>query len=262
MIAAIETLQIEHSILVVDDNEEILDFLIDDLSEKYKVYSASHVKIALDILEREIIHLIVSDIVMPDIDGYAFCNIVKSRIEYSHIPFILLTAKNTLQSKINGLEKGADAYIEKPFSPEHLRVQIQSLLANRSRVKDFFSSYPQQNLKKTDIPLEDEKFLVRLNSTILAHIDDPALDVDILSRNLFISRPTLYRKIKSLLDLTPNDLINTTRLKKSAELLLMRRYTINEISIMVGFSSASHFGRNFMKQFGISPSAYIHQKNQ
>ncbi len=252
---------VEYSILVVDDNEEILDFLIDDLSDKYKMHSASNVQIALNILEKEIIHLIISDIIMPDIDGYDFCNIVKSNIEYSHIPIILLTAKNTLQSKITGLEKGADAYIEKPFSPNHLRIQIENLLVNRSKVKDFFSSYQESNLKKNVMPLEDEKFLVKLNSTILERIDDPNLDVDILSSSLFLSRPTLYRKIKSILDLTPNELINTIRLKRSKDLLSLKRYSINEISIMVGFSSASHFGRTFLKKFGITPRVYAQQQD-
>lgn len=247
------------SLLIVDDNEEILEFLMDDLGEKYKVYSATSVKKALEILDKEIVHLIVSDIIMPEIDGYTFCNLVKSDIAYSHIPLVLLTAKNTLQSKIEGLERGADAYIEKPFSPEHLRVQIASLLANRNRLKDYFSSYPQENIKMPTLHTDDEKFLTKLNSIVLIHIDNPMLDVEYLSDALFVSRPTLYRKIKTILDLTPNDFINITRLKKAAELLLLNKYSVNTISVMVGFSSATHFGRNFLKHFGVSPSAYMMQ---
>ncbi|WP_447639985.1 MULTISPECIES: response regulator [Chitinophagaceae] len=248
-----------HTLLIVDDNEEILEFLTDDLSDKYKVFGVDNVRAALQILDKEIVHLIISDIIMPDLDGYAFCHIVKSNIEYSHIPIVLLTAKNTLHSKIEGLENGADAYIEKPFSPEHLRVQVANLLVNRSKIKDFFSSYPQANIKAVSTTQEDEKFLTKLNSKILQHIDNPILDVDLLSDALYVSRPTLYRKVKAILDITPNELINVTRLKKAAELLLQKKYTINEVSIMVGFGSASHFGRSFLKQYGISPRVYIQQ---
>lgn len=251
------------AILVVDDNEEILDFLVDDLGEKYEVYAAESVKRALEILDKHIIHLIISDIIMPATNGYDFCSMVKSDIEYSHIPFIMLTAKNTLHSKIEGLEKGADAYLEKPFSPEHLQVQIANLLANRNRMKEFFSAYPQANIKNMAHSSADEKFLAKLNAYILQNIDDPALDVDKLSETLYISRPTLYRKIKVILDLTPNELINITRLKKAAELLAQGDHSINEISVMVGFNSATHFGRNFLKQFSMTPSSYaLSAKNQ
>lgn len=243
-------------ILIVDDNEEILDFLADDLGEKYDVHTAEDVKCALEILDKHVIHLIISDIIMPEMNGYDFCSKIKSDIEYCHIPFIMLTARNTLHSKIEGLEKGADAYLEKPFSPEHLQVQITNLLANRNRMKEFFSAYPQANIKHMAHSSADEKFLARLNACILQNIDDPSLDVDKLSEAVYISRPTLYRKIKVILDLTPNELINIARLKKAAELLAQGDHTINEISVMVGFNSATHFGRNFLKQFGMSPSTY------
>lgn len=248
---------IKIAILIVDDNEEILDFLTDDLSEKYEVYTAVNVKKALEILDKYTIHLIISDIIMPEMNGYDFCSKIKSNMEYSHIPFIMLTAKNTLHSKIEGLEKGADAYLEKPFSPEHLQVQITNLLANRSRMKKFFSAYPQANIKNMAHSYADEKLLIKMNAYILQNIDDTSLDVDKLSESLYISRPTLYRKIKAVLDLTPNELINITRLKKAAELLIQGNYSINEISIMVGFSSATHFGRSFLKQFGMTPSSYV-----
>ncbi|AYD47767.1 response regulator transcription factor [Arachidicoccus soli] len=245
------------TVLVVDDNEEILEFLADDLEDKYKVLTVTNVKAAFEVLEKNMIELIISDVIMPEIDGYTFCNLIKSNIEYSHIPFILLTAKNTLHSKIEGLENGADAYIDKPFSPEYLQAQIASLLINRGRMKEFFSSYPQANLKTVTHSSADEKFLTKLNSFILQNLGAPELDVDALSNSLYISRPTLYRKIKAILDITPNDLINITRLKRAAELLVQDKYSITEISMMVGFNSATHFGRSFLKQFGTSPSTYL-----
>ncbi|MBS1660358.1 MAG: response regulator [Bacteroidetes bacterium] len=243
-------------ILIVDDNQEILEFLAEDLEDKYVVLSAANVKTAFSLLEKHMVHLIISDIIMPDIDGYTFCNMIKSNIEYSHIPFILLTAKNTLHAKIEGLEKGADAYIEKPFSPAYVRVQISNLLANRNRMRDFFSSYPYASIKTTAHSSADEILLAKLTSLILQFIDNPDLSVDTLADEMHMSRPTLYRKIKTISDLTPNELINLTRLKKAAELLALEKYSINEISIMVGFASATHFGRNFSKHYGMTPSSY------
>lgn len=243
-------------ILIVDDNKEILEFLAEDLEDKYTVLSATNVKAAFSLLEKHMVQLIISDIIMPDIDGYTFCTRIKKSVEYSHIPFILLTAKNTLHAKIEGLEKGADAYIEKPFSPEYLQVQISNLLANRNRMRDFFSSYPYAHIKTTAHSSADEIFLAKLTSLIIQSIDDPEVSVDTLAKAMHISTPTLYRKIKTISDLTPNEMINITRLKRAAELLVQEKFSINEVSIMVGFASATHFGRNFLKQFGMSPSAY------
>ncbi|PZP50396.1 MAG: two-component system response regulator [Pseudopedobacter saltans] len=246
------------SILIVDDNEEILEFLADDLGEHYEVFTANNVKVAFEILENQLVELIISDIIMPETDGYTFCNMVRNNIQYSHMPFIMLTAKNTLHSRIEGLEKGADAYIEKPFSPEHLQVQISSLLTNRNRIKHFFSSYPNSSQTKVRSVLH-EKFMAKVNACILQNIDEPTLDVDQLASHLCMSRPTLYRKLKEVVNLAPNELINITRLKKATELLLSGQYSVNEIALLVGFSSSTHFGRNFVKQFGVTPSQYAFQ---
>ena len=243
-------------ILLVDDHHEILDFLADDLGEQYEVLTAVNGREALDLLPEHPVQLIISDIMMPEIDGYELCRIVKDDVEYSHIPFILLTAKNTLRSKIEGLEIGADAYIEKPFSPEYLQAQISSLLSNRHKIRDFFASSPLVHIKTMAHTRADERFLERLNELIQEHITDQQLDVEKLAEMMCMSRPTLYRKIKAISDLTPNDLINIARLKKAATLLLEGNYRIYEIADKVGYHSQTHFGRNFQKQFGMSPSEY------
>src|SRR5690606_40929161 len=124
-----------------------LDVIGDDLSEHYEVLQAENGKQALDVLNNRQVHLIVSDIMMPEMDGYELCQRIKSDVEYSHIPVILLTAKNTLKSKIEGLEQGADAYIEKPFSPAHLHAQISSLLANRNKIREYFARSPLAHIK-------------------------------------------------------------------------------------------------------------------
>lgn len=244
-------------ILLVDDNQDILDFISDDLEEKYKVLQARNGIEALALLENEIVHLIISDIMMPEMNGFDLCAKVKSTLEFSHIPVILLTAKNTLQSKIEGLELGADAYVEKPFSPEFLQVQVSSLIKNRNKIKAYFSSSPLLHMKTIGSSKADELFLEKLHETINKNISNLNLDVELLAEKMNMSRPTLYRKIKSISDLSPNELINLARLKKAAELLSEGMMKIYEISEVVGYSSQSHFGRNFSKQFGMSPSDYM-----
>lgn len=244
-------------ILLVDDNEEILEFLSDDLNEHYEVITSLNGADALAILKERAIQLVISDIMMPVMDGFELCKRIKSDFECSHVPVILLTAKNTLQSRIEGLELGADAYIEKPFSPEHLQVQIMNLLSNRDKLKKYFASRPLADVKSMAHTKTDEQFLEKVNAMIQEKLTDPDLDVEKLAAGMYVSRPTLYRKIKILTDLTPYELINITRLKKAAELLTDRRYKIYEIAEMVGYSSQNQLGRNFLKQFGVSPTAYL-----
>jgi len=247
-------------ILLADDNEEILEFLEHELNEKYTVIKALNGQEALELLKEHAVQLLISDVVMPVMDGFELCRAVKTDIEHSHIPVILLTAKNTLQSKIEGLEMGADAYIEKPFSPEYLQVQIANLLTNRNKIKEYFASSPLVHIKSIAYSKADELFLEHMNDCILENLEDPDLDVEKLARLMNMSKPTLYRKIKSLSDLSPNDLINVTRLKRAAELLAEGKYKIYEVAGMVGYASQTNFGRNFLKQFGLTPSDYLAMK--
>lgn len=247
-------------ILLVDDNEEIIEFLADELSGQYTVLKAADGHEALSILGKEAVHLVISDVMMPVLDGFELCRLIKTNFEFSHIPVILLTAKNTLQSKIEGLKLGADAYIEKPFSPEHLQVQIANLLTNRHKIREYFANSPLVHIKSMAYSSADEQFLETLNETIRLHLEDTALDVETLARVMNMSRPTLYRKIKAISNLTPNELINITRLKKAAEMLAAGQYKVYEVADMVGYNSQNNFGRNFLKQFGITPTEYMSMK--
>ena len=249
-------------ILLVDDEEDILEFLERVLKTKYTILKAEHGEEALEILTTEAVQLVVSDVMMPVMDGFELCKKIKTNFEYSHIPVILLTAKNTIQSKIEGLELGADAYIEKPFSKEHLQAQIASLMANRNKIRDYFANSPLVHIKSMAHTKADERFLELLNDTIRKHIEDIELDVEKLARLLNMSRITLYRKIKAISNLTPIELINITRLKKAAELLAEGDHKIYEVADMVGFSSQSNFARNFHKQFNMTPSDYMHAKRE
>lgn len=247
-------------ILLVDDNEEILDYLKRILSEKYTVLKAQDGKEALTQLTKETVQLIISDVMMPEMDGFELCRYIKSNLDFSHIPIILLTAKNALQSKIEGLELGADAYIEKPFSPEHLQVQISSLLLNRNKIKEFYANSPLAHIKTMAHTKADELFLEEINNIVNAHIDDTNLDVELLAKSMNVSRPTLYRKLKDITDLTPNEIINICRLKKAAVLLTEGQQGISQVAEMVGYSSPTHFGRNFHKQFGMTPSEFLRKE--
>lgn len=248
-------------ILLVDDNEEILNFLEKELSAKYEIIKAFDGNEAIEVLAGMAVHLVVSDIMMEGMDGLELCKAIKSNVAYSHIPLILLTAKNTHQAKIEGLEVGADAYIEKPFSPDFLRVQIANLIGNRAKIKEHFLNSPLVHLKSMAYSKTDEQFLEKLNAIILANLDDQDLDVEQLARNMNMSRPTLYRTIKSISGITPSELINITRLKKAAELLAEGSYKIYEVANLTGFTSQAYFGRSFLKQFGITPSEYMAGKN-
>ena len=247
-------------ILIVDDNEDLLDFLERILCSRYEIKRATHGEEALSILRTEPIKLVISDIMMPGVDGFQLCKLIKSDFEHSHVPVILLTAKNTIQSKVEGLELGADAYIEKPFSKEHLLAQIASLIANRNALRMYFASSPLVHIKSIAHTKPDETFLETLHHVICENLDDVELDVEKLAKILNLSRITLYRKIKAVSDLTPIELINITRLKRAAELLAAGNFRIYEIADMVGFSSQSNFARNFHKQFNMSPTEYMHSR--
>lgn len=245
------------SLLLVEDNKEILQFIQRELSGQYNIHRTHNGEEALEILANENIELVISDIMMPVMDGIELCRRMKTDIQYSHIPIILLTARNTLNSKIEGLEVGADAYIEKPFSFEHLQAQINNLAANRRIIREYFAKSPLAHIKGMASSKADKGFLEELDRIIQTHITDMELDVDKLSRLMNMSRTSFYRKIKGLSDLTPNELINISRLKKAAELLASGEHKINEVAGMVGYTINSNFSRDFHKQFGESPSSYL-----
>ena len=250
----------KHTVLLVDDNPELLEVLGDELCDIYTIATAANGEEALDVLKQSSIQVVICDVMMPVMDGFEFCKIVKSNVEYSHVPIILLTAKNTLQSRIEGLELGADAYIEKPFSVEHLTVQVANLISNRNKMRTYFAQSPLANIKSIAHTQSDENFLDKLNEVILNNIDDQFLDIDKLAKLMNTSRTSLFRKINAISDLTPNELINITRLKKAAQLLIETNYKIFEIAYMLGFNSQTTFGRSFVKQFGMAPTEYQKQK--
>lgn len=250
------------AILLVEDNQDLLDFLAKDLMTKYLVLKATNAKQAFKIIKNESIQLIISDVMMPGMNGFDMCEKIKTDIETSHIPIVLLTSKTALHDRIEGLEAGADAYIPKPFSMDHLKIQIENLLKNRAHVVEHFSSSPLAHIRSVAHTKTDETFIENLDGIIQQNMADHNLNVEALAGIMNMSRSTLYRKIKDLTNLSPKELINLTRLKKSAELLKTNKYLIYEISDMVGYNSPTIFGRNFQKQFNMTPTEYLNMEEK
>lgn len=244
------------SILLVEDDDPMREFLSGFLSKQFRILEAENGEKAMEILENESIDLIVSDISMPKITGIELCEKIKASSELCHIPIILLTAKISTNSKIIGLEAGADAYIEKPFSTDHLTTQINNLLNNRAILKQVFLSNPHLKQPEITINKADANFLLKINDFILENLVNESFNIDDLATLLNTSRSTLHRKIRGILNITPNDYIRIIKLKKAAELLDQGIYRINEISYLVGFSSSSYFSKCFQKQFGVLPKEY------
>ncbi len=244
-------------ILIVEDNKDMMHFLADNFSDMYRVITASDGIEALQRLKEQEVSLIVSDWMMLNMDGVELCRNVRAGQLTSHIPFILLTAKTDNSSKIAGMNCGADAYIEKPFSLQYLRACVKNVLDLRQQLQQKFSKMPVVPISSIAGNKADEEFLDKLNRLVEENFDNPELSVDFLAERLYISRSGLFAKIKALANVTPNEMIQLVRLKKAALLLQEKKYHISEVSYMVGFNNPSYFSKCFQKQFGMTPGKFI-----
>ncbi|WP_352421453.1 two-component regulator propeller domain-containing protein [Proteiniphilum sp.] len=245
-----------YTILLVDDDVELLQFEEKFLSSHYHIKTAENGIKALEILREENVNLIVSDIMMPGMDGLELTKRVKLDIEFSHIPVILLTAKVNVESKVQGFETGADAYIDKPFSLEVLMAQIANLLQNREKLRETFLKNPFIGANSIVRTKSDEEFIKKLHGIVQENLDNSEFIVEDMAGQFNMSRASFYRKIKGVLDLTPNEYIRVERLKKAAQLLKEKVYKVNEICYMVGFNSPSYFTKCFQQQFGVLPKDF------
>ncbi|MEX2594854.1 MAG: two-component regulator propeller domain-containing protein [Anditalea sp.] len=241
------------ALLLIEDNNELQKFLHRQFKSHYHVHKAENGEQGLKILDEKPIDLVISDVMMPVMDGFHLCKAIKSDINYSHIPIILLTAKSTLQSKLEGLEMGADVYIEKPFSMEYLSLQVKNLLHYRDQIRKAFASQPLVNADIIAHTQADEQFLQEANNIILENMSNELFGVSELAEAMNMSQSSLLRKIKGISELTPNGYIKLVRLKRAAELLHKGQYNITEVSEMVGFSSPSYFAKCFQRQFNKLP---------
>ncbi len=248
-------------VLIVEDNDELRSFLADNLSDAYTVLVASNGVEAFSLLEEKNADIVISDIMMPDMDGIELCRAIRSNESISHVPVILLSAKTDTETKIEGLSIGADAYVEKPFSVEQLRAQTNSILDSRRRLRENFIKSPLDYYSKPhkeDIhEAENAEFVKKLNELILENLTNPDFNIDGLARMFCMSRSNFHKRVKGVTGKTPNDYIRIVRLSKSAELLASGRYQIVEVCYMVGFNTPSYFSKCFAEHFGKLPKDYI-----
>ena len=253
--AAIDNLL--HTVLVVEDDPEMRGYLAKELSEQYNILVAPNGEDALQLVESQRVDLIVSDIMMPGIDGIALCNRIKSTTEYCHIPVILLTAAVGMETRIDTLEAGADGYIEKPFAIELLQANVANLFKNREIANRQFTQSPLTHFNSMVTGGMDQEFMERLHETVMKHLSEPDLNIETLTSELGTSKSTLYRKVTANTGLNINEYIRVSRLKKAAEMLSSQKYRISEVAYMTGFSSPSYFATCFQKQFNVSPSSFV-----
>ncbi len=245
------------TVLIVEDNPDMLAFVARQLADSYVVLTATNGSEALEILDGHYVSLVISDVVMPVMDGFELCKKIKSDLNYSHIPVILLTAKTNIQSKIEGMELGADAYIEKPFSVEYLHACASNLIQNREKLRQAFTQSPFVAANTMALTKADEEFIQKLNEVIQMNLSNPDFCMENMADGMNMSRSNFYRKIKGVLDLSPNEYLRLERLKKAAQLLKEGENRINEICYTVGFNSPSYFSKCFQKQFGVSPKDFV-----
>lgn len=248
-------------LLIVEDNDELREYLRNTLSEQYHIQVCSNGKQALTIVKEYFPHLIISDIMMPEMRGDELCKALKNDIDTSHIPIILLTALNADKNVIEGLEIGADEYIVKPFNIGILRATITNLLTNRALLR---RKYANLDLNDDEHDVEcincssdlDWKFIATVKKHVEDNLDNPSFNVDVLCNLLNMSRTSFYNKIKALTDEAPADYIRVIRFKRAAQLLKEQKYSITEVAEMTGFSDAKYFREVFKKHFKVSPSQY------
>jgi len=245
------------TILIVDDNDDMVSFLASHFAQHYTVLTAADGIEALDLIVKNEVSIIVSDWMMPRMDGADFCWQIRHNPLTSHIPFLMLTAKADNKSKTEGMNVGADIYIEKPFSVEYLEACIANILQMRRLLMQKVSTQPFEDVAQMGTNPVDNEFLKKMNQIIEDNVANADLNVNFLAEQLNISRSGLFAKIKSLTDVTPNEMIQVVRLKRAARLLLESNYLVSEVGYMVGFSSPSYFTKCFQKQFGMKPGDYV-----
>lgn len=247
-------------ILVVEDHPEMLHFVASILNEDYRTMTAKNGREGIDMAIESSPDLIITDIMMPEIDGIELSNILKKDIRTSHIPIVMLTAKSDMDSKIEGLETGAEVYLTKPFSKKELIVRIKKILQTRQKLQQHYWSIFKKDLNHDNNHLPfasmENDFIKKINSIIRDHLEDPQFSVEILAREAAMSYSQLYRKLKSLTGHTAIQYIHEIRLSKAKELLISSHLPISEIAYRVGIEDPVYFTRVFKKRFGKTPSHY------
>lgn len=246
----------DFTILVAEDNKELNRMITDYFAESYKVISAENGVVALNLVRENDVDLIISDVMMPEMDGLSLCQIIKNDITTSHISMLMLTAKNTAEDRIDCYNAGADAYIAKPFEMKVLEARAKNLIAKRRQKSQSFQKNVEVNIPEMGYSSIDQEFLRQAVLKVEAKLSDIMFDFEHFAADMGTSKSTLHRKLKSLTGMSPGEFIRNVRLKHAAKLLLCNAGNVSEIAYTVGFNDSKYFSRSFKAEFGLTPTEY------
>lgn len=247
-------------LLVVEDNDDIRQYISDSLGNEFEIAQSSNGKEGVEMAQERVPDIVVSDIMMPVMDGIELTRILKNDVRTSHIPIILLTAKDTISDKEEGYDSGADSYLTKPFSAKLLRIRIHNLLENRKRLQGLLTGRKENEETKAELNAIDRKFMDKLNGIIDDNIMSDELNIDFLTDKMNMSRATFYRKMKALTGLSAMEYIRKRRLQYAMTLLKSGEHNISEAAMLSGFNHMGYFRESFRQEFGMLPSEYLHSK--
>lgn len=247
---------------MVEDDEDIRRYICRELASDYHTLESCNGKEALESIFNKTPDLVISDVMMPEMDGLTLCRKIKQNVNLNHIPVILLTAKTREEDNLEGLNTGADAYIMKPFNIEILQKTVENLINTRQQLRKVFTG--QQNLEnkvqKLEVKSPDEKLMERIMKVINENIGNPNLTIETITTEVGISRVHLHRKLKELTNQTTRDFIRNIRLKEAARLLSEKQHTISEIAMLTGFTDPNNFSTTFKELYGMPPSMYMKEQ--
>ena len=265
-------------LLTVEDNSDIQQYIEESLKEDYRILKASNGKEGKDLAFEQTPDLIISDIMMPEMDGIEMTRILKEDIRTSHIPVILLTAKNSINDQQEGYDSGADSYLKKPFSARLLQSRIRNIIAGRRKMAEYivqksFSGSTEdkklsekEKISKTEAPMTllselDRKFMEKLNCLIDRHIATDDLDIAFMTDKMAMSHSTFYRKVKALTGMSANEYIKKAKLRQSMKILQTGEHSISEVAMLTGFNNLGNFRESFKREFGMTPSEVKNRKD-
>ena len=252
----------KYHVLIVEDDEEIRNYIAKEFADKFHIMESCNGKEALELIFKKTPDLVISDIMMPEMDGLTLCRKIKQNVNLNHIPVILLTAKTREEDNLEGLNTGADAYIMKPFNIEILQKTVENLINTRQQLRKVFTGQQNQENKvqKLEVKSPDEKLMERIMKVINENISNPNLTIETITTEVGISRVHLHRKLKELTNQTTRDFIRNIRLKEAARLLSEKQYTISEIATLTGFTDPNNFSTTFKELYGMPPSMYMKEQ--
>ncbi|MFD2587352.1 two-component regulator propeller domain-containing protein [Croceitalea marina] len=244
-------------LLIVDDNADIRSFIKQSLKDSYTIYESENGKQGLETANEILPNIILSDVVMPMMDGIEFCNLIKTKEETSHIPVVMLTAKSSEESKLEGLKSGADDYLTKPFNMEMLKLKLANIVKQRNELRKRFNRNIAIQPSEVTVTSTDEKFLSQAMEIVEKHMMNTDFNVEMMVKEMGLSRSNLYLKFKEITGLSSSEFIRNVRLKRAVQLFESSDLSVKEIMYMTGFNTASYFSKCFKKQFGVIPSEYV-----